>query len=528
MAILSMLALGFISPIPRAHASGSTFTASLSTTGVTSIPSVPTGLAALPVSDSIIDLSWSPSTEGVYSIAGYRIFRDGTFLATTSIVSYVDSGLMASTTYSYTVEAFDTIMDLSGQSSPVSATTFPVPPPPPVSTSTPPSSGGGPGNGSGSTMLQIFDIKIVPGLNQATVSFSTNMPVLAEVMWGRTPDYEAGSLMSPFYDYTHELLLNGLDAQTTYLLKIVAVNIQGVSVAAEATFTTSAPLLVSPLANPSDFRAKPFSDHIHLSWTDPDDPRVSTFRIVRSSSFFPRDQFDGEPIYEDPGSSFDDRDVIPGKTYYYAIFSESSDGVFSSGALAAARVPLPGEQLGTAVNPFANIAPSPIVNPIIAALTLSDFIFTQSGQALPVVGGKTVSIDGTKDLTIQLPYDKVPQVLKTIAITLQDPDDAAAVFTFLLRADADQTYYEATIGALGHSGDYTLSVVILDYQNMSMKRLAGDLRALVFEAPILNGSDHLALAFLLALVLLLCIILAVRHQRKDGDKEKRKDVPEPA
>jgi hypothetical protein len=88
-------------------------------------PSVPSGLNATPASSSQIDLSWTASTgNGTYPVAGYNIFRNGSQVGTAvSGARYSDRGLNASTTYSYTVEAYDTGGNVSARSSSVSTTT---------------------------------------------------------------------------------------------------------------------------------------------------------------------------------------------------------------------------------------------------------------------------------------------------------------------------------------------------------------------------------------------------------------------
>ena len=87
-------------------------------------PTVPAGLTATAVSPTQINLSWSASTDNV-GVGGYRIFRNGaaTPIATVSGTTYQNTGLAASTTYTYTVLAFDAAGNVSLQSSPVSAIT---------------------------------------------------------------------------------------------------------------------------------------------------------------------------------------------------------------------------------------------------------------------------------------------------------------------------------------------------------------------------------------------------------------------
>src|SRR6266540_3268396 len=88
----------------------------------TTPPSVPTGLTASAVSSSQINLSWTASSDNV-GVSGYRVYRNGTQIATTSATSFADTSLAASTTYSYTVAAYDAAGNLSAQSSSASATT---------------------------------------------------------------------------------------------------------------------------------------------------------------------------------------------------------------------------------------------------------------------------------------------------------------------------------------------------------------------------------------------------------------------
>ncbi|MHB8710434.1 MAG: fibronectin type III domain-containing protein [Minisyncoccota bacterium] len=88
----------------------------------TTAPSIPTGLSASVISSSQINLAWSASTDNV-GVTGYRIYRNGTLLTTTSATSYSNTGLAASTAYSYTVSAYDAAGNNSAQSTSVSATT---------------------------------------------------------------------------------------------------------------------------------------------------------------------------------------------------------------------------------------------------------------------------------------------------------------------------------------------------------------------------------------------------------------------
>ncbi|HZG56038.1 discoidin domain-containing protein [Paenibacillus sp.] len=90
--------------------------------GDTQAPTAPSGLTATAVSSSAIDLAWTASSDNV-GVAGYRVYRNGTLVGTVSGTSYSDTGLTASTTYNYTVRAFDAAGNVSGDSATASATT---------------------------------------------------------------------------------------------------------------------------------------------------------------------------------------------------------------------------------------------------------------------------------------------------------------------------------------------------------------------------------------------------------------------
>src|SRR5207249_4759332 len=66
---------------------------------------------------------------------GYNVYRGGTQIATvTSGTTYQNTGLSASTAYSYTVAAYDAAGNISAQSTSASATTAAPPAPPPDTT----------------------------------------------------------------------------------------------------------------------------------------------------------------------------------------------------------------------------------------------------------------------------------------------------------------------------------------------------------------------------------------------------------
>jgi len=99
----------------------------------TTPPTPPTGLNASVVNSSQINLLWTAATDSV-GVTGYRVWRcqgsscsNFAQLATVTSTSYGDSGLTASTTYRYRIQAVDAAGNVSSDSNIVSATTPGVP-----------------------------------------------------------------------------------------------------------------------------------------------------------------------------------------------------------------------------------------------------------------------------------------------------------------------------------------------------------------------------------------------------------------
>jgi chitodextrinase len=90
-----------------------------------SAPSKPAGLTATPKSSSQIDLAWSASTDNV-GVTGYKIFRDGVQIATTTLRTYSSTGLAEARQYAFTVAAYDASANTSPQSQSAKATTLDV------------------------------------------------------------------------------------------------------------------------------------------------------------------------------------------------------------------------------------------------------------------------------------------------------------------------------------------------------------------------------------------------------------------
>jgi len=89
----------------------------------TTAPSAPANLVASGTTQTSTNLAWTASTDNV-AVTGYDVYRNGTFLESTTTTSYIVSGLTAATTYTFYVRAKDAAANNSTNSNMISVTTL--------------------------------------------------------------------------------------------------------------------------------------------------------------------------------------------------------------------------------------------------------------------------------------------------------------------------------------------------------------------------------------------------------------------
>jgi chitodextrinase len=90
--------------------------------GDTQAPTAPDAPTVTGTTAGSASLSWSPSSDNV-GVTGYDVYRGGQLAGSVTGTSFTDSGLSASTAYTYTVKARDAAGNVSAASAAVTATT---------------------------------------------------------------------------------------------------------------------------------------------------------------------------------------------------------------------------------------------------------------------------------------------------------------------------------------------------------------------------------------------------------------------
>ena len=78
-------------------------------------PTIPDDITATDVTDNQITLNWQASYD-IVGVIGYNVYRNGSLIGNVSEATYTDTGLTAKTNYSYEIEAYDNLGNVSAKS----------------------------------------------------------------------------------------------------------------------------------------------------------------------------------------------------------------------------------------------------------------------------------------------------------------------------------------------------------------------------------------------------------------------------
>ncbi|MFH1894283.1 MAG: hypothetical protein ABH813_00030 [Patescibacteria group bacterium] len=335
-------------------------------------------------------------------------------------------------------------------------------------TVTPPGGGGGEADNTSPTIYNIAVKETT--LKAVIIEWEVTEYALCQLLWGKTQNYEEGiAIEKDFTPQKHSTSLTDLLPATLYYFEISCCDRSGNASARSSQFSTLTPPDFTPPANVSNFSAIAGDEQIELDWINPLRPGSGDFKgvkIVRSAAFYPADPNSGIPVYDGTGENFTDTGLENGVRYYYTAFACDKAGNYSSGAIVSGVPHKPG-----VVPPPEEIPTSTIpITPEIEKLNFDDFDFSQGGEKIIPAEGK-FNIKSGFPLTASITYEKVPEVLKTIMVTLAQGEK---IFSFLLSINKEKTRYEAVI-ASPDPGRYPLTLNILDYKNQSLKTLKGEL-----------------------------------------------------
>jgi len=450
-------------------------------------PSTPVLLSVVPVASSQINVTWLASTDD-YSVAGYVVERDGLSVATTTLLNYSDAGLLASTTYNYTVRAFDLAFNYSSSSNNISTTTPDVVVPTPTPTTTPVSNTN-PTQGT-ITKVVLESFLIQENISTTSINLTTVFPSRIEVRWGKTGSYELGYVVNEIYNKQHSILLTELEPGTKYNYEIIGYTPHGnQTVLKSGWFQTLDKIKTNSPANVNRFQAQVNGGDVALSWQLPVSKDFSYVRIVRSYFGFPDHPQAGAVVYQGDGTAFVDRDILNQyPLVYYTAFVYDIFGNVSSGAVALAHIrsgtdkpllPLNNSSTDNQVSDNGYPKPSldlPVVIPeatssiAVERVTVdmkmpqpTEIVVKQADQIYTMLDNG-INLINDQSFVVSIPYSSMAGNLKSIIVTILDPTDNRQAYSYLLRINKDQTAYEATIAPMSVAGNSQIKISIYDYE----------------------------------------------------------------
>ena len=270
-------------------------------------PDPPTGLAALAIDESTVDLTWD--THPDEDLDGYRVYRDGLFVAGIGGTSYRDTGLAPFTTYVYTVTAVAEDGDESAPSETAAVTT---------PDATPPS--------------------VPQGVAASAVGAER-----IDVSWSPSMDDESGVAGYRVFRDGGEIALTssntyqdgGLAPGTTYEYQVSAINGAEVEGERSSPAYATTPDDSGPTV-PTNLSATAIStESIGLSWsasTD-DESGIAYYRVFRG----------GEEIATPTGNEYQDSGLASGTTFEYRVSAVNGDGLESDLSAVASATTLTDE-----------------------------------------------------------------------------------------------------------------------------------------------------------------------------------------
>lgn len=257
---------------------------SASSSNDTTPPTIPTGLHSTSVLDNAVSIAWTASTDDV-GVAGYKVYRNGSLVGTTTGTGYNDTGLQPVTGYAYTVVAYDAASNNSAASAPLNVTT--------AFDTTPPSS---------------------PTGLQSTSQTDTSV----SLSWSAATDnvgvsgynvYRGNTLVTSTIgtSYTD----SGLGVNTSYTYRVQAYDSSGnTSVQSSPLTVSTLPDTIAPAAPANLVTTNQTTTSVSLSWDSAtDDVAVTGYRIYRN----------GVLVTSVSGTSFTDSGLRYNTSFSYTV-----------------------------------------------------------------------------------------------------------------------------------------------------------------------------------------------------------------
>nr|MBA3551043.1 hypothetical protein [Patescibacteria group bacterium] len=373
---------------------------------------------------------------------------------------------------------------------------------------------------SSSSPLEFYDLKVEASHNDALISWKTRENALTTFSWGKSPDYENGSVSGVSYTKVHHIKIETLNSSTRYYFKIEGRDAQGNSKKIEDSFATQISPDLTPPSNVTNLSLTEITGRNLIKWQNPTDDDFMYVRVVRSTKNYPLDGLSGRIVYEGSGNYTYDEGIELGKKYYYTVFAYDFGGNISSGATISSKLFSPGSEQGGVISPPVSGENNPY-----REITLQDFTFAQHQKNVEIIENK-ISLQGDDLLHISLPIHKINIKPHLILLEIKFGDESQ---TLLIREYSEKNQYETIINLQKYPGKHPFKIYFVNEKLVALHELSGtfDVSESVQNEERIWGQNYINFVFsnpviavpiitlLLAIIsVFILIILWINRRRK--------------
>ncbi len=359
--------------IPREGTAGKQPTLTLVCTeaqvGDTTPPSAPANLRSTSNTSGEVDLAWDASTDNL-AVGEYHVYRDGAQIGIVAAgsLTYQDTTVAPSTSYSYTVRAFDTAGNSSGDSNAIPVTT-------PAVVAAPEAPSGLTATASDSSVTLSWTASSTPSVSGYNIYRGPQGGTLVNIGSSGGSPFTDTPVGAGSYDYAVTAVATG--SPESARSNIATVTVQATGVAAPTGLAATASSATS----------------VHLSWTASASSGVTGYDIYRGSH-------NGTlaKIGSSTATTADDPTVTPSTGYDYAVTAVTATAESPQSAVATVTTPASGVTAGPArLTLVTTAAATWTVN--LPAFSAGDFMVLWLGNNLGSTAGTPASPGWTSQLT---------------------------------------------------------------------------------------------------------------------------------
>lgn len=354
--------------------------------------------------------------------------------------------------------------------------------------------------------IYIYNLSVKPDFNSATISWDSSIGTISTLKWGKTPEVNDGILSNIVFAVKHKMEIINLKPGTMYYFTIESLGTnKKINLYPPTYFFTKFLIDTTfPLA-PRNVKTSADITGISITWDNPPDENFSYVRIMRHDDRFRGDPLLGKLIYEGDEEIFLDKEVAPGKKYFYTLFAKDKRGVYSSG-------------VGVSETAYSEETTIPITEETPKVFLSKDFFLHQYNQEVELLTNlNTIAVESDKSTVIDTNLKTYPDDLIEIKNT-----DGEILGRYLFLFNKDSGRFQGVIPPLEKNKIFYIEIYRYE-DGIKTKISEGSIKIkeeIALEILSTHNEIYIyssVLAFFL-LILLFFMFFLLKRRKKDQQK----------